>query len=86
MSNELNVDILVTNVLNTMSDELDDGQMIKLKNALYVNLHDVEVRKQTFDLSATIQNSDAKKVEYFAVAKKTIKRSESSIKQYISSA
>lgn len=82
---ELNNELFITDILNSMADCLSDDQMKKLKNTLYINLHDITLQKQIFDLSTTIENNDTKKIEYFSICKKMANCSDGTIEQYKSS-
>lgn len=86
MSEILSTDVVVCDILNEMTGVLSDMQLDLLKNTLYINLHDVQLCKQTYELATTIENNDTKKIEYFAVSKKLAKKSEKTIKQYVRSA
>lgn len=83
---EINVDVLITNVLNSMSGTLTDEQLKKLKDNLYINLHDIEISNKCYDLAETIQENDTKKMEYFIASSKVDNLSMGTIKQYIDSA
>ena len=85
MAEELSVNLVVNNVLNGMSDTLSDEQLKKLKDILYINLHDVTLQKQIYDLALTTDN-DAEKVRQFIVSEKVLDRASGTINQYIRSA
>lgn len=85
MSDELNLNLFVNNILNSMSDTLTDEQLIKLKNTLFINLHDVSIHKKTYDLALTTDN-DAEKIRLFAISEKVLKKSDGTIEQYVRSA
>lgn len=83
---DLTVDVLVTNVVNAMSDSLDDKQLNKLKDQLYITLHDVEISNKCYDLSTTIEENDTKKLEYLIASMKITHLSDGTIRQYVNSA
>ena len=85
MSENLSVNLVVNNVLNGMSDSLSDEQLKKLKDILYINLHDVTLQKQTFELALTMDN-DAEKVKQFRISEKVLEKSDGTINQYTRSA
>lgn len=86
MSEIIDNDQFTFNILNKMSDDLTDDQLIKLKNLLYSNLHDIQLQKQNYDLAVIDDNNDAKKLEWFAITEKVLKKSDYTIKQYVRSA
>jgi site-specific recombinase XerD len=83
---ELTVDVLISNVLNGMVQILDNGQMKKLKEQLYIELHDVDITNKHYELAETINENDMMKLNYFAASLRVSKYSEGTIKQYIRSA
>ena len=85
MAEELSVNFVVNNVLDGMSDTLSDEQLKKLKDILYINLHDITLQKQIYDLALTTDN-DAEKVRRFVVSEKVLDRASGTINQYIRSA
>ncbi len=82
MPNLLTPDVFIMDVLNKMSGTLSDEQLILLKDTLYINLHDVQLIKATYELATTIENNDATLMEYYAVSLKTANKSDKTIKQY----
>lgn len=86
MNNELSTDVFVNDVINAMIPDLTPAQSEKLKNILYINLHGVVLERECFDLATTVEGSDAKKLEYFAVSKTTARRSKGTIRQYMRTA
>ena len=65
---ELTVDVLISNVLNGMVQILDNGQMKKLKEQLYIELHDVDITNKHYELAETINENDMMKLNYFAAS------------------
>lgn len=86
MAEQINVDALVCNVLNEMTNKLDDNQIAELKVTLYMQLHDVTLTKQSYNIEKIVKESDAGHVKHFAVSKKLAGKAESSIEQYIRTA
>lgn len=83
---EINVNILVANVLNGMTCVLNDDQLNKLKDQLYIQLHDVEITNKKYELSESINENDIMKINYFEASMKISKYSDGTIKQYIRTA
>ena len=83
---EINVNILVANVLNGMTCVLNDDQLNKLKDQLYIHLHDVEITNKKYELSESINENDIMKINYFEASMKISKYSDGTIKQYIRTA
>ena len=73
---------IITNILTTMSKDLDDSQMRKLKNTLFINFADVEISKSTYELAESVNGNDLQKIQYFEAAMKIKKLSDKSIDQY----
>lgn len=83
---DLNVNIIVANVLNGMTCVLNDEQLKKLKDQLYIQLHDVEITNKHYELTETINENDMMKLSYFEASMKISKYSDGTIKQYIRTA
>ena len=56
------IEELLMNVVNAMSNCLDEEQLDKLQNVLYVNFHDVRVVEEKNELQATGTDSDTVKI------------------------
>lgn len=69
-----------------MSTDLDNDQMVKLKNILWINFADITISKTTYDLAETVEGNDTQKIRYFQAALRIKKLSEGSIKQYVDAA
>ena len=74
---------IITNILTAMSPDLNDAQIGKLKNILWINFADVEITKNEYELAESIQGSDLQKIQYFEAAMKIRKLSDKSIAQYV---
>lgn len=85
MAQEMNLNLLVNSILNGMTESLTDEQLLKLKDILFINLHDVSITKNTYELALTTDN-DAQKVKDFMISEKIMKRSDGTINQYVRSA
>lgn len=83
---ELTVDVIISNVLNGMVQVLDNGQMKKLKEQLYIELHDVDITNKTYELAESINENDLMLLNYFEASLRVAKFSEGTIFQYIRAA
>ena len=83
---ELSVDVLISNVLNGMVQILDNGQMQKLKEQLYIELHDVDISNKHYEIAETINENDMMKLNYFEASLRISKFSDGTIKQYLRTA
>ena len=64
------IEELLMNVVNAMSSCLDEEQLDKLQNVLYINFHDVRVVEEKNELQATGTDSDTVKMRLFVASKK----------------
>lgn len=80
---QIETNLIITNILNSMSPDLDDKQFSKLKGELYIYLHDVTIIQNTYEVAPTVQNNDTEKLKYFAASLRVSEKSENTIKQYI---
>lgn len=85
MAQEINLNFFVNSILNGMADTLTDEQLLKLKDILFINLHDVSISRNVYDLAVTSDN-DAEKIKNFMISEKVLKRSDGTIEQYVRSA
>lgn len=83
---EISTEIIIANVVNGMMSTLDDAQLKKLKDQLYIQLHDVDIVGKKYELSEAISENDTMKLQYFEASMKISKMSEGTIKQYVRSA
>lgn len=79
---EINTEILISNILNGMMGVLDDSQFNKLKDVLYIQMHDIEVTNKCYDLVASIQENDFMLLEMFVGDLRIAHKSEKTIAQY----
>ena len=75
-------DLLINDILNGMMGILDDEQFKKLKNVLYIKLHDIEVVKQTYEIVPSSREDDIL-LENFEISLRIERKSNGTIKQYI---
>ena len=77
------IEELLMNVVNAMSNCLDEEQLDKLQNVLYINFHDVRVVEEKNELQATGTDSDTAKMRLFVASKKVSGRQDNTLAQYI---
>jgi len=83
---QLNTESFILAVCNGMSLALDKDEMKLLKDQLYINLHDVVLVKNNYDLVETGEDNDVAKTKYFTASKKISGKSDNTIKQYVRTA
>mgnify|MGYP000281978106 CR=1 FL=1 len=67
------IEELLMNVVNAMSSCLDEEQLDKLQNVLYINFHGVRVVEEKNELQATGTDSDTAKMRLFVASKKSVR-------------
>ena len=77
------IEELLMNVVNAMSSCLDEEQLDKLQNVLYINFHGVRVVEEKNELQATGTDSDTAKMRLFVASKKVSGRQDNTLAQYI---
>ena len=77
------IEELLMNVVNAMSNCLDEQQLDKLQNVLYINFHGVRVAEEKNELRATGTDSDTAKMRLFVASKKVSGRQDNTLAQYI---
>ena len=77
------IEELLMNVVNAMSNSLDEEQLDKLQNVLYINFHSVRVVEEKNELQATGTDSDTVKMRLFVASKKVSGRQDNTLAQYI---
>ena len=75
------IEELLMNVVNAMSSCLDEEQLDKLQNVLYINFHDVRVVEEKNELQATGTDSDTVKMRLFVASKKVSGRQDNTLAQ-----
>lgn len=73
---------ILEKVIDTMTPYLDEEQVEKLGNVLYINFHDVEVKKECYELKPTGISGNAAKLDLFIKSKLAINRQSGTMKQY----
>ena len=56
---------MLMNVVQAMSDSLDEEQLDKLQNVLYIQFHDKKIVEEKNELQATGTDSDTAKIRLF---------------------
>ena len=64
---------MLMNVVQAMSDSLDEEQLDKLQNVLYIQFHDKKIVEEKNELQTTGTDSDTAKVRLFVASKKSIR-------------
>lgn len=77
------IEELLMNVVNAMSGSLDEEQLDKLQNVLYINFHGVQVVEEKNELQATGTDGDTMKMRLFVASKKVSGRQDNTLAQYI---
>lgn len=80
---QINSEILISNICMGMMNTLDDDQLKILKNTLQIQFHDVEISSKKYELVESIQQNDLIKLNYFENSLKVAKYSEGTILQYM---
>ncbi|MFQ8841870.1 MAG: hypothetical protein ACLR8P_14065 [Clostridium fessum] len=74
---------LLMNVVNAMSGSLDEEQLDKLQNILYINFHNIKVVEEKNELQATGTDGDTMKMRLFVASKRCQGRQDNTLAQYI---
>lgn len=74
---------LLMNVVQAMSTSLDEEQLDKLQNVLYIQFHDKKIVEEKNELQATGTDSDTHKVRLFVASKKVSGRQDNTLAQYV---
>ena len=61
---------MLMNVVQAMSNCLDEEQLDKLQNVLYIQFHDKKIVEEKNELQATGTDSDTVKIRLFVASKK----------------
>lgn len=74
---------ILMSVVNAMSGSLDEEQLDKLQNILYINFHNIKVVEEKNELQATGTDGDTVKMRLFVASKKVSGRQDNTLTQYI---
>lgn len=77
------VEELLMNVVQQMSDSLDEEQLDKLQNVLYIQFHGKKIVEECNELQATGTDSDTAKLRLFVASKKVSGRQDNTLAQYV---
>lgn len=77
------IEEILMNVCNQMSDSLDEEQLDKLQNVLYIQFHGKQVVQETYELEATGTDNDTAKIRMFVASKKVSGRQNNTLAQYV---
>ena len=70
-------------VCQIMAESLNEEQIQKLQNVLFVKFHGKEIKEETYDVQVADKKTDAYKIRAFQAAKKISGRQDNTMKQYI---
>lgn len=73
---------ILEKVIDTMTPYLNEEQAEKLENVLYINFHDIEIKKECYELKPTGISGNAAKLDLFVKSKLAINRQKGTMKQY----
>ena len=73
---------ILEKVLDAMTPHLDEEQIEKLNNVLYLNFHGVEVKQECYELKPTGLTGNAAKLDMFIKSKLAVNRQDGTMKQY----
>lgn len=74
---------ILVNVVQQMSECLDEEQLDKLQNILYINFHGKKIMEEKNELMATGTDSDTAKVRMFVASKRISGRQNNTLAQYV---
>lgn len=74
---------ILVNVVQQMSECLDEEQLDKLQNILYINFHGKQIVEEKNELMATGTDSDTAKVRMFVASKRISGRQNNTLAQYV---
>lgn len=74
---------MLMNIVQAMSDSLDEEQLDKLQNVLYIQFHDKKIVEDKCELQTTGTDSDTAKVRLFVASKKVSGRQNNTLAQYV---
>ena len=77
------LDNILMNVVQIMSEDLDEEQLNKLQNILYIQFHGKKIVEESYELIETEEDNDMQKIRLFKASKKVSGRQDSTLKQYI---
>ena len=72
---------ILEKALDAMTPHLEEGQIEKLNNVLYLNFHGVEVKQECYELKPTGRSGNAAKLDLFIKSKLAVNRQDGTMKQ-----
>lgn len=79
----MTLDQILQNVLVKASSRLNSDQILYLRNILYVEFKDKELKDVSYELTVADGDADAFKIQHFIASKKISGRSDGTISQYV---
>ena len=76
------IESIIREVCRTMSADLTTDQLQKLEAVMCIQLKDVEIRKQSYEIEPAETYSDARAVKEFLASKRISGRADSTLQQY----
>lgn len=74
---------ILIDVCQKMSESLDEEQLEKLKNTLFIVFHGKEIVEEKNEIIVSNEESDQQKMEMFVASKKVSGRKNNTLKQYV---
>ena len=74
---------ILMDVVQAMSNSLDEEQLDKLQNVLYIKFHDKKIVEDKCEIQTAGTDSDTNKIKLFRASKKVSGRQDSTLVQYI---
>lgn len=74
---------LLMNVVRQMAEYLDEEQLDRLQNVLYIQFHGKKIAEDKYELQNTGTDGDTHKVKLFVASKKICGRQDNTLKQYL---
>lgn len=79
----MEIEELLMSVVQAMSNSLDEEQLDKLQNVLYIQFHGKKIVEEKNELQSTGTDSDTAKVRLFVASKKVSGRQDNTLAQYV---
>lgn len=77
------IEKILQEIIDTMIPYLDQTQMNKLQDTLYIKFHDIEVREKHYELQTSSIDSNEYKIKMFIGSKKAINCQDGTLKNYV---
>ena len=76
------IEKILQNVIDAMIPHLNKNQMEKLKDTLYINFHNIEVKKECYELQPSAIDNNEYKLKMFLASKKAINCQDETLHNY----